>query len=336
MPILSVVIPCYNASSTIEECVLSVMDQSLPDLEIIVVDDGSTDDSLAICRRLAEEDERISVYTKKNAGQGIARNFGMSHATGEYIAFVDADDTCNVEMYRALINSAKEFNADLVFSGYRDIKDGKVVEEHPIIREVLQYDAAIRQHMADLIASSAGNVGSCCVAVWDGIFRLSLLRKNGIEFPSERAVYSEDLVFKLRALASSNTVSFLPDSYYEYHISESSYSKCADLYVIDKLVSMYKIIEREFSKTLDEFCFSSRNASRLFASLRFALRSVPLDNGRLPFFRAVVSNQDLRSCLALFKPNSALDKLIYRTFMKKEYIILSLLFLCFQLKGYLK
>ena len=96
MPILSVVIPCYNASSTIEECVLSVMDQSLTDLEIIVVDDGSTDDSLAICRRLAEEDERISVYTKKNAGQGIARNFGMSHATGEYIAFVDADDTCNV------------------------------------------------------------------------------------------------------------------------------------------------------------------------------------------------------------------------------------------------
>ena len=65
MPILSVVIPCYNASSTIEECVLSVMDQSLTDLEIIVVDDGSTDDSLAICRRLAEEDERISVYKKE-------------------------------------------------------------------------------------------------------------------------------------------------------------------------------------------------------------------------------------------------------------------------------
>ena len=118
MPILSVVIPCYNASSTIEECVLSVMDQSLTDLEIIVVDDGSTDDSLAICRSLSEEDDRISVYTKENAGQGIARNFGMSHATGEYIAFVDADDTCNVEMYRALIGSAKEFDADLVFSGF--------------------------------------------------------------------------------------------------------------------------------------------------------------------------------------------------------------------------
>ena len=99
--------------------------------------------------------------------------------------------------------------------------------------------------MANLIASSAGNVGSCCVAVWDGIFRLSLLRKYGIEFPSERTVYSEDLVFKLRALALSNTVSFLPDSYYEYHISESSYSKCIDVHVIDKLVSMYKIIECE-------------------------------------------------------------------------------------------
>ena len=239
-------------------------------------------------------------------------------------------------MYRALIDSAKKFDADLVFSGYRDIKDGKVVEEHPNIREVLQGDAAIRQHMADLIASSAGNVGSCCVAVWDGIFKLSLLRKNGIEFPSERTVYSEDLVFKLRALTSSNTVSFLPDSYYEYHISDSSYSRCVDAHVVDRLVSMYKIIESEFSETLNEFCFSSRNTSRLFASFRFALRNAPLDKGRLPFFRAVVSNQDLRSCLALFKPNSALDKLIYRAFMKEEYIILSLLFLCFQLKGYLK
>ena len=78
MPILSVVIPCYNASSTIEECVLSVMDQSLTDLEIIVVDDGSTDDSLAICRSLSEEDDRISVYTKENAGQGIENRFRQS------------------------------------------------------------------------------------------------------------------------------------------------------------------------------------------------------------------------------------------------------------------
>ena len=142
--------------------------------------------------------------------------------------------------------------------GDRDIKDGEVVEEHPNMREVLQGDVAIRQHMADLIASSTGDVGSRCVAVWDGIFRLSLLRKNGIEFPSERTVYSEDLVFKLRALESSNIVSFLPNSYYEYHISESSYSKCVDVHVIDKLVSMYRMIECEFSETLDGFCFSSR------------------------------------------------------------------------------
>lgn len=99
---------------------------------------------------------------------------------------------------------------------------------------------------------------------------------------------------------------------------------------------MYRMIECEFSETLDGFCFSSRNASRLFASFRFALRSAPLDKGRLPFFRAVVSNQNLRNCLALFKPNSSLDKLIYKIFMKKKYIVLSFLFLCFQLKGYLK
>ena len=85
-----------------------------------------------------------------------------------------------------------------------------------------------------------------------------------------------------------------------------------------------------------DFVSHSRNASRLFASFRFCFAQRTVDKGRLPFFRAVVSNQNLRNCLALFKPNSSLDKLIYKTFMKKKYIVLSFLFLCFQLKGYLK
>ena len=143
------------------------------------------------------------------------------------------------------------------------------------MREVLQGDVAIRQHMADLIASSTGDVGSRCVAVWDGIFRLSLLRKNGIEFPSERTVYSEDLVFKLRALESSNIVSFLPNSYYEYHISESSYSKCVDVHVIDKLVSMYRMIECDFRKrSMDFVSHQERIEAVCFVPFCFAQRTV--------------------------------------------------------------
>lgn len=336
MPILSVVVPCYNASSTIEECVLSVMHQSLTDLEIIIVDDGSTDDSLDICRKLAEKDNRVSVYSKTNAGQGIARNFGIAHATGEYIAFVDADDTCHVGMYKALIDSAKEFDADLVFSGYRDIKDGKIVEEHPNIRKVLRDNVTIWNYMADLIASPMDGAGSYCIAVWNGIFRLSLLRECGINFPSERVVYSEDLIFKLRALESANIVSFLPNCFYEYHISKSSFSKRIDIHVIDRLVSMYKSIEYEFAEALDSFCLSSRNASRLFISLRFALSGVPFSKERLSFFKTVVSDQALHNCLVMYEPESILDKCIYAALMNKNYIILSIIFFCFHLKGYLK
>lgn len=336
MPMLSVVIPCYNASSTIEECVLSVMRQSLTDLEIIIVDDGSTDDSLDICRRLAEKDNRLKVYTKTNAGQGFARNYGMSHATGEYIAFVDADDTCHTRMYKALFDSAKESGADLVFSGYRDIKDRKVVQEHPNIREVLQDNVSIRRHMADLIACSNGDVGSCCIAVWDGIFKLSMLREYGIEFPSERVVYSEDLIFKLRALKFANIVSFIPNCFYEYHISKFTYSKRVDTHVIDKLVTMYRTIKFEFTETLNEFGLSSRNASRLFASLRFALRNATLGKGRSAFFKAVVSDQSLHNCLVMYEPKTILDKFTYFLVMKKKATTLSVIFFCFQLKGYLK
>ena len=184
MPILSVVIPCYNASSTIEECVLSVMDQSLTDLEIIVVDDGSTDDSLAICRRLAEEDERISVYTKKNAGQGIARNFGMSHATGEYIAFVDADDTVENNMYEQMYLRAESEKADFVICNTRcyinDKDDFIETSNSPLSLNICTENDL-------LYLFNNGGLGS-----WDKLFRTDLVRD--IRFNVDISNY-EDYLF---------------------------------------------------------------------------------------------------------------------------------------------
>ena len=130
-PLLSIVVPIYNSSETIEECVASLVSQTIDDLEILLIDDGSTDDSLEKCKKLASKDNRIRVFTKENAGQGIARNYGLDLATGEFIAFVDSDDTCTKAMYETLLSRARDSGSDVVVGGYYDLLNGAVVKSHP-------------------------------------------------------------------------------------------------------------------------------------------------------------------------------------------------------------
>ena len=200
-PLLSIVVPIYNSSETIEECVASLVSQTIDDLEILLIDDGSTDDSLEKCKKLASKDNRIRVFTKENAGQGIARNYGLDLATGEFIAFVDSDDTCTKAMYETLLSRARDSGSDVVVGGYYDLLNGAVVKSHPAGSMELRGKGEIDKYMADLVSIPCHDDGAGCIAVWDSVYRRLLVEENGVQFPSERDVYSEDLVFKLRALA---------------------------------------------------------------------------------------------------------------------------------------
>ena len=114
--LVSVILPIYNVELYLKECIESVIGQSYKDLEIILVDDGSTDQSPYICDEYAKIDRRIKVIHKKNGGLGYARNSGMKVATGEYVAFVDSDDYVDLDMFESMYNSAKKYDADLRWS----------------------------------------------------------------------------------------------------------------------------------------------------------------------------------------------------------------------------
>lgn len=91
-PKISVIVPIYNAELYLEQCIESVLNQTLRDIELLLIDDGSTDNSFLICEKYKKRDNRIQLYTNKNVGQGLERNFGIKKSTGEYIAFLDSDD----------------------------------------------------------------------------------------------------------------------------------------------------------------------------------------------------------------------------------------------------
>jgi len=101
--LISIIVPVYNSSVFLHECLQSIISQTYTNLEILLVDDGSTDDSLEICKSYAEQDSRIKVFHKENGGVSSTRNFGLRVATGEYIGFVDSDDFISSEMFENLL-----------------------------------------------------------------------------------------------------------------------------------------------------------------------------------------------------------------------------------------
>ena len=135
-PKVSVIVPVYNTEKYLEQCITSITSQTIKEIEIIIVDDGSREECAVLCDLLAKTDDRIQVIHKQNAGPGLARNTGMEAATGEYIGFVDSDDYIKPEMYDALYNAAQKNSADLVVSGISFVggntfgKSGEYEEKH--------------------------------------------------------------------------------------------------------------------------------------------------------------------------------------------------------------
>ena len=112
--VVSVIIPCYNGEKNLKQCINSVRNQTLADIEIICIDDGSTDTTVDILRDLQKEDSRIILLRQKNAGAGAARNVGLDHATGKYLSFLDADDFFEPDMLEKSVAAAEEYEADFI------------------------------------------------------------------------------------------------------------------------------------------------------------------------------------------------------------------------------
>lgn len=127
MAVLSIIIPVYNKEQYIDGCLTSILNQTFTDFELILVDDGSTDGSEAVCRRFAEADNRIILITKPNGGVSSARNVGLNKASGKYIGFIDSDDAIEPDMYELLIRNAEQYQADISICRLKTVFPDKVV-----------------------------------------------------------------------------------------------------------------------------------------------------------------------------------------------------------------
>ena len=204
---LSIIVPVYGVEKYIDKCLNSLVKQSLKEIEIIVVNDGTKDNSQKIIDKYVKEyPDKIKSYIKENGGQGSARNYGLKKATGEYIGYVDSDDFVEKDMYKKLYNKAKKNNYDIVVCGNYNVSEDY---------QNKNIDAFINNYNTDL-----ENIFFGKMAVWNKIYKRDILIKNKLEFKEK--VWYEDLAFTLKAIMNSNTFAFIDEPLYDYLIREGS------------------------------------------------------------------------------------------------------------------
>lgn len=214
IPHISVIIPVYNASQTLKQCIDSVISQTLENIEIIIVNDGSTDNSAALIAQYLS-DERIVYYEKKNEGLAAARQDGIERARGEYIGFVDSDDWIEFDMYEKLYRSAVTANADVVFCNVfanEDEKERKYLDSGVYDRYRIETEVLPRS------LGAISKKGANDVIRWSNclrIYRKKLLDDNGIKF-DRRFRRSQDLQLTFESMLNADCFVYLGDDYL-YH-----------------------------------------------------------------------------------------------------------------------
>lgn len=245
MPKVSVIIPIYNVEKYLDQCVHSAINQTLQDIEIILVDDESPDACPVMCDDYAKKDSRIKVVHKKNGGLGFARNSGIEVATGEYVTFLDSDDFVDLNTYEHLYNIAKANSLDAIYYKFKRFTCKNEVMPCEATTDIKTYKGdGIKELMLDIIASEPeAKVDhkiqcSSCTAM----YRMSIIRDNNVRFHSERELISEDMIFNLDFLKYSSCVAFNRGEHYHYRVNPTSLTSTIRTDRFWKNIIQYKYI----------------------------------------------------------------------------------------------
>ena len=220
---ISVIMPAYNAAKFIESSAESVLKQTYADLELIIVNDGSTDDTAAVAAAIAQKDKRVKVFGIKNSGPANARNFGMEHASenAEYFTFIDSDDLMEKDALEYAVAAAQK-GAEFVMMGFT-IKNPDSTERDYFEAEQYLDSASIGEALPHLYMANMLN------QVWAKLYSAPLIRENGLKFPDYR--WGEDRLFNFDVLEKAKLCAVLPQRKYIYIMQpgESLISRFYDL-----------------------------------------------------------------------------------------------------------
>lgn len=259
-PKVSIIVPVYNAEKYLQRCINSLKNQTLEDIEIILVDDSSPDSSPEICDKAEAEDVRIKVIHKQNEGAGMARNSALKIATGKYIGFVDSDDYVDKNMFKTLYEKAEEYNSDLIMSGVLFVDGNMFSEQGKSTRKIYFNKDTHFNTNEDLKELRMGIVGALPededdskygMSIWKNLFRAEIIKKNNIVFMSEREMLSEDALFMIDYISCIEKATGIPEVFYNYCRNGESISKSYKKDRFEKSLVFVDEVEKRFKKDIE-------------------------------------------------------------------------------------
>jgi Glycosyltransferases involved in cell wall biogenesis len=216
---VSIIIPVYNVEDYLRQCLDSVINQTLRDLEIICVNDGSTDKSLQILEEYAHKDKRIRIINQKNSGQGTARNTGMDYATGEYVGFVDSDDWIELNMFKELYQDAINHNSDMVMCPICVFSENFEDLIYDFNYFNLEYFNEDFDNSVFDYSKAIDFFFSICVTPFNKIYKNEFLTKINVKFPE--GLIFEDNPFFYKTFLEAKRVSLVRKFLYHYRVNRS-------------------------------------------------------------------------------------------------------------------
>lgn len=249
---ITIIIPVYNTESYLTRCINSILTQTYRNLQVILIDDGSTDASGDICDSFTQKDPRVQVIHKSNEGPTLARKAGLVRAEGEYVAFVDSDDYIEASMYEKLLGYLHDTGADFVHSGHvTELKNGSMMECFP------EKEASFnRCEGRDIILKDLfGKQEEIVSTLWGKLFKRNLIQECHAEL-SDRLFFGEDFICIFLCMLRCNKFAVKKSVYYHYRVRDGSLSGWdGDMFVFARLGEFYRAmldtIERH--NCLDDF-----------------------------------------------------------------------------------
>lgn len=237
---LSIIVPVYNSDIYLKRCINSLIYSYDFSYEIILVDDGSTDNSPIICDDFSSKYTNVVTYHKNNEGLGYTRNYGINKAKGKYLLFVDSDDCINSNNVNKLINYMDRNEYDVLFFGMIRVTDGKVIEEPNTYPDIIpNYKELASLCLGEPLKSDKYKIGSACKA----LYKKRFINNNNIRFKSERDLLSEDYIFSTELCLANPKVGFFKDIIYVYNKNSSSLTTSYQTDRANKAVILFKEME---------------------------------------------------------------------------------------------
>ncbi|MBQ9886570.1 MAG: glycosyltransferase [Lachnospiraceae bacterium] len=324
---VSVIIPVYNAEKYIEKCLDSVCTQTLKDIEVIAVNDGSTDESLSLLRMLEGKYSCLTVIDKENGGASSARNAGLDCAKGEYIGFVDSDDWVEPDMYEVLYNEAVKADADVVFCNlYKndDIKMQQFLETGVYTREKIKQYIYPRLISSEKEKQGEGTLRGSVVCKF---FRRELIEKGKIRFADD-LVYNEDGLFSIMATFLADKYLYLGDRYlYHNRINSNSITKryIPDLWNRQKVFTYY--VRR--AKRNTDYNFDYQIEKKLFDIAVYSIENIMKKNNKMGFWEkknsisSIMKDEDLTKAIDVIEKDNLkkINTMYYRAIKLKSALL---------------